>query len=115
MYSAPAQVIAGQADYVDRIGPVWAPLVGGIVALAALGIRRWRAVLCIMATVFLLPGSVASVFHILRATRAIPLPVDVLSSVVSGTSVVTLVLLWRQYGRCSSSVQGRSRRLSRFA
>ena len=89
------QIVVGLADYVDRIGPVWGPLVGGLVALVTVGLRRWRGAMSIVTTVLLLPASVASVFHILRVTRAIPMPVDGRSALVSASALVTLLLLWR--------------------
>ncbi|CAI9410190.1 hypothetical protein [Nocardioides sp. T2.26MG-1] len=89
------QVAVGSADYVDRIGPSWGPLAGGLATLLTVLAGRSRRSLSVVATVLLLPSCAATVFHVLRATGAIPMPVDVRGALVSGSATVTLLLLWR--------------------
>lgn len=60
----------GQAAYVDRIAPIWTPVVGAVVALAfTTGVRNRKAT-CLVATVFLLPSAIAGIFHVLRVLGA---------------------------------------------
>lgn len=86
---------SGQSAYVDRIAPVWTPVLGSVLALVCATTVRHRRTAAVAATVFLLPSAIAGIFHVLRALGAIPLPVDWLALAVSLGAAVTLWATWR--------------------
>ncbi|WP_309082044.1 hypothetical protein [Zhihengliuella sp.] len=103
-----ALAVQGQAAYADRISPVWAPLVGALLALMCVAATRRRRLWCIAATVFLLPPTMAGVFHALRVLGAIPLPVDWLALVGSVGAALTL---WAAWALCDPLRSGNGRPL----
>lgn len=88
-------LVSGQSAYVDRIAPIWTPVLGSVLALVCATTVRHRRAAAVAATVFLLPAAIAGIFHVMRALGAIPLPVDWLALVVSIGAVVTLWATWR--------------------
>jgi hypothetical protein len=90
-----ALAASGQAAYVDRIAPIWTPVLGGVVALVCATVGQHRKATCVAATVLLLPSAIAGIFHVMRALGAIPLPVDWLALVVSLCAALTVWTAWK--------------------
>jgi hypothetical protein len=90
-----ALAASGQAAYVDRIAPIWTPVLGAVLALVCATVGQHRKATCVAATVFLLPSAIAGIFHLLRALGAIPLPVDWLALIVSVCAALTVGTAWK--------------------
>lgn len=88
-------LVGGQSAYVDRIAPIWTPVLGSFFALVCTATVRYRRAAGVAATVFLLPSAIAGIFHVMRALGAIPLPVDWWALVTSIGAVATLWATWR--------------------
>ncbi|MGO1974249.1 MAG: hypothetical protein ACTH2Q_14940 [Propionibacteriaceae bacterium] len=84
--------------YVARTGAPWFVLTGALVAISGLVVGRTAALrnaALLVATVFLLPaGGALLIIHGLRLVGAIPMPLDVVSAVISVVAAATLVVLW---------------------
>ncbi|HEY0949003.1 hypothetical protein [Nocardioides sp.] len=94
LLAAIALAIHGQAAYVDRIAPAWTPILGSLLALACATGARGRRLIGLGAAVLLLPSAIAGVFHVLRATGAIPLEVDGAAVPASLGAALTLTAVW---------------------
>lgn len=84
--------------YVERVGATWFVLAGAVVAVVALLAARTaaqRTVGLLLATMLLLPsGGALLIIHGLRLVGAIPMPLDVISAVVSVIAGITVIALW---------------------